>query len=96
MAFKNFDDLFEYYDKKVKEIGPVPFEVLFDESFMKEYTKFKTIDEFLKSSPFEIKSQKDFENVDVNKLDEYVKENSVFSTWGEMKEKAVNIYLNKK
>jgi hypothetical protein len=48
---------------------------------MTTFTNFSSIDEFLKKNPFDVHSQEDFENIDENELDKYVKETTRFSSW---------------
>lgn len=60
------------------------FAQLFNESFMKRYTKHEHIVDFLDKSPFEIHSLEDFEKIDSDAWDQYVAENSTFKSWEEM------------
>lgn len=45
--------------------GDVKLSDLFNHQFMSAYTDFHSIDDFFKNSPFEIKSQEDFERLNV-------------------------------
>lgn len=73
----------------------VPFDILFNESFMLNYTKSKSIDDFFKQSPFELENEEDFERINESELDEYVNKETSFSSWEEMKGKAGAIYIKK-
>jgi hypothetical protein len=76
--------------------GEVEFTQLFNPNFMTTFTNFSSSDEFLKKSPFEVHNQEDFENIDEDKLDQYVRANTRFSSWEEMKNKAGELYAKLK
>ncbi|GGF86808.1 hypothetical protein [Paenibacillus aceti] len=76
--------------------GEVKFEELFNADFMSANTSFSNITEFFDNSPFQIKTQEDFESIDESKLDEYVLEYTKFKSWTEMKQAAGAIYVKKK
>ncbi|MBA2874323.1 hypothetical protein [Thermaerobacillus caldiproteolyticus] len=95
-----FDDLQKFFknlEKKAKDAsGKVSFPELFNPDFMTAFTKFKSIDEFFEKSPFDIKSKEDFRNLNESELDNYVKENTRFSSWKEMMNEAGKRYMAKK
>lgn len=76
--------------------GEVKFEDLFNHDFMSSNTDFSNITDFFDRSPFQIKTQEDFESIDESKLDEYVLESTRFQSWTEMKQAAGAIYVKKK
>lgn len=100
MSKDNFDDLNKFFDDLQKKMnsanGEVSFPELFNPNFMTTFTNFNDIGDFFSKSPFEIHSQDDFENIDKNELDKFVKGNTRFSSWEEMKNKAGEIYLTHK
>lgn len=73
----------------------IPFNELFNTKFMREYTKFSSIDEMLDKSGFKIETTKDFESIDVNKWDEYVREVTRFQSWEEMTSEAGKLWVLK-
>lgn len=97
MSKDGFDELNKFFDdlqKKInKENGEVSFVELFNPNFMTTFTNFSNIGEFLSRSPFEVHSQADFESIDENELDNYVNENTRFSSWEAMKNRAAELYL---
>jgi len=103
MKFKSsgFDELINKFDdmqeraKELKENRNISFEELFDNSFMKKYTKATDISEFFKESGFKIDGVDDFDKLDQNKLNDWVRKHSSFSTWKDMFEKAVHEYILK-
>lgn len=101
MEIKGMRDL-ERQLKKIekavqKEVdGEVAFSEIFNEAFMREHTKFESIDEFFDKSPFEINNNEDLEAVDESKLDVYVQENSSFDSWETFHSTAGKAYVEKK
>ena len=95
-----FDDLQKFFknlEKKAKDAsGEASFSELFNPDFMTAFTNFKSIDEFFEKSPFDINTQEDFENLNESELDNYVKENTRFSSWEEMMNEAGKRYIAKK
>lgn len=97
MQFKGLDDFQKKFQKKIDQDvnGEVSLEVLFNSDFIQRNTNFSNMQEFFDKSPFEIKSQEDFEKLDVSELDGYVQENTKFKSWDEMKKKAGEEYVAK-
>jgi hypothetical protein len=94
VEFKNFGD----FSKKLKELEKgtdVDFPTLFNDEFMRTYTKFETIDDFFDKSPFEVESNEDFDKINEQELDEYVRNNSDFADWEDMRGKAGEEWLVK-
>jgi len=102
IKMKGFDD----FRKKLKQMQnatkdlekgvSVSFDELFHEGFMRKYTNFTSIDEFFDKSPFEIQTEEDFDKIDINQFDEYIRNNTQFSSWEEMKGKAGTEWVAKK
>lgn len=66
---------------------------LFNDEFMSQHTKSSNISDFFEASGFDFSSQEAFQNVDVDKLDKYISENSDFSSWNEMKSVAGKLII---
>ena len=93
-TFTNLNDISKAIEAKSNEIsGPVSLGVLFNDKFMKMYTKFSTIDEFFDASDFVINTREDLDSIELNALDKHVANTTKFSTWDDMKAKAGEIYF---
>ena len=75
--------------------GKVRFRDIFTAEFMENNTDFNSINQMFKQSDFEIRNEEDFNNLDENKLNCYVAENTDFSDWDEMTEKAISEWVKK-
>lgn len=71
----------------------IPFIELFNPKFMNEYSNFDDFEEFAEKSQFDWLH---LETIDESKLDQFVSQNTVFSTWSDMKNKAAEIWTAKK
>lgn len=71
----------------------VDFEDLFDTSFMRRYTRYRSFEKFLAGGRFDIKSQKDFEDLPEELMDAHVKKTTKFSSWQEMIDCATDKYI---
>ena len=94
-GFKDLEKNLKKVQKRAKELEKgkeVTFNELFTERFMNNYTKFDSLDEFFDESPFEIKNDEDFINLEKEKLNDWVKSNTSFENWDEMQERAVQEY----
>ena len=90
-GFEEFGKELENLQKKVSEAEgthDVTFEQLFNEKFMKEHTKFSSIEKFFETGGFEASSNEDFDKIPVAELDKYVSQNTEFPNWEEMLGKA--------
>lgn len=76
--------------------NPVPFNEMFPDFFMMRNTNFSTIDEMFDKSGFIINKQGDFDDINVEKLDQFVNENTEFETWDEMKQAAGKEWILRK
>lgn len=72
------------------------FEDIFSKPFMLEYTNSSTIENFLINSPLGIDFPEDVKNLSDTRLDQYVSNNTPFTTWNDMYIKGVKIFLAKK
>jgi hypothetical protein len=102
MVIKNLKDLSKRLDRisnNCKEINGThsyAFSEIFNEAFMKENTKFSTMDELLKNGGWIIENQKDFADIPERDLDEHLSKTTNFMSWQEMKSKAAKELLNKR
>jgi len=62
----------------------VRIEELFDQSFMEKFTQFSSIEQFFENSEWDIESVDDVEDIPEELLDNYVLENTKFSSWSHM------------
>ena len=74
------------YYKLPNEIEPqlIEFDKVFNISFMRKYTNYKTFAKFLTGGKFNITCQKDFEELPEDLMDKHVSKNTQFKTWQEM------------
>ncbi|MGB3161583.1 MAG: hypothetical protein WBA84_10085 [Carnobacterium sp.] len=73
----------------------VDFDTLFPLSFMETHTDKNEIYSFFTDGGFDVSSTESFEKIDDDELDVYVKENTDFSTWHDMKVTAAEEYTLK-
>lgn len=95
---KTIDDL-KKLQQNVSEISGThdySFKELFNDDFISQHSKFKTISELLEPSGLDFSSQEAFRNINVEELDKYISENTDFSSWEEMKSAATHALLSKK
>ena len=84
--------------KQPSEDKPMLIKNLFNDYFMKKYTSFPCLADFMRSCKFfkqldcEI-TYEDISCVPKRKLDKYIQKNTVFQTFNQMFEKAVSLYL---
>ena len=71
----------------------VDFNEVFDTSFMRKYTRFRTFEKFLQGSRFKIENQRDFEALPEEKMDAWVRKATKFSSWQEMLDTATDKYV---
>lgn len=99
---KGLDEIQKNLNKLTNEIekisGPhnVTLNDLFPHEFMSKHTRFASIDDMVKKSPFKVESEEDFKNIPDEAWDVYVRESTPFNTWAEMQSKAAEEYFGKK
>ncbi|MFA6849165.1 MAG: hypothetical protein WCS30_02350 [Selenomonadaceae bacterium] len=71
----------------------VDFKDVFNTSFMRKYSHYKSFEKFLQGGKFNIKSQKDFEMLPEEQMDQHVKKHTIFSSWQEMLNFATDKYI---
>ena len=83
------------YYKLPNEIEPqlIEFDKVFNISFMRKYTNYKTFAKFLTGGKFNITCQKDFEELPEDLMDKHVSKNTQFKTWQEMLDFATDKYI---
>lgn len=83
------------YYKLPNEIEPqlIEFDKVFNISFMRKYTNYKTFAKFLTGGKFNITCQKDFEELPEDLIDKHVSKNTQFKTWQEMLDFATDKYI---
>lgn len=83
------------YYKLPNEIEPqlIEFDKVFNISFMRKYTNYKTFAKFLTGGKFNITYQKDFEELPEDLMDKHVSKNTQFKTWQEMLDFATDKYI---
>lgn len=74
----------------------IPFEELFNNTFMEKYTDYNTIDDMFENSKFELETKEDFENIPEEELDKFINENTVFENWQDMTGTAAKEWTAKK
>ena len=82
--------------KSLEGTRKVPLSELLHPEFMQEFTNFKTFDEMLEKSPFEVKTQEDFRSIPDKYWDKFIAENTQFKDWSSMLGKAGAKYLGNK
>lgn len=82
--------------KELEQTKQVSFDNLFTTSFMKKYTSFSSIDEFLNAGGFNVQTQEDFEAIPEKELDKYISNTTNFKNWEDMLGEAAEQYALKK
>lgn len=96
-----FKDLMKDLDKRSKRAQElegehqVTFDELFPVEFMRSNTHFDSIDNFLISAGIDPKNQESFDSYPQDKLDKFTEENTNFSSWEAMIQKATNQLASK-
>ncbi|UUX34716.1 hypothetical protein [Fundicoccus culcitae] len=78
--------------EKLEGLNCIPFDDLFNHTFMMTYTKFNSIDDFFNNSQFDTNN---FDEINDSELDEYVNKFSSFANWNDMMESATVDYIEK-
>lgn len=92
----NFLNKIKTISKRLEEVSgenTIPFNLLFNGEFLKEYSRFSSIDELFDASGFEINNQEDFDNLNLEKWDEFISQNTKFDNWKDMFNKAASVYF---
>lgn len=96
-GLKELEKKLKDVEKRIKETieKEWSFTEIFTPEFMKKYTNYNSIEEFLSDSPADFKTQEAFNNRDKEKFDAFVKENTEFEDWEEFKQAAGNLLAKK-
>ncbi len=78
-------------EKLTEEKSSLSLEELFTEDFLKEYTRFTSVEDMFKEGGFEIKSGDDFDKISKKEWNKFIKNNTKFKKWQDMLEKAVEL-----
>lgn len=81
--------------KRLEGTRSVPFDKLFHTGFMNRYTQFSNIEEFFVRGGFIIETEKEFDNIPEEKLDQHVLATTNFGSWREMQKKAGEAWISK-
>ena len=83
------------YYKLPNEIEPqlIEFDKVFNISFMRKYTNYKTFAKFLTGGRFNITCLIDFEELPEDLMDKHVSKNTQFKTWQETLDFATDKYI---
>jgi len=84
-----------YYQLPGQMSQPVDFAVMFDKSFMRRYTRYRSFEKFLAGGHFVIKTQSDFEALPESQMDEHVRRTTQFPSWTAMLDTATDIYARR-
>lgn len=84
-----------YYQLPGQMPQPVDFADLFDKTFMRHYTRYRTFEKFLAGGHFHIESQNEFEALPETDMDAHVRRATQFSSWKEMLDTATDIYARR-
>jgi hypothetical protein len=75
--------------------GSVSFAVLFNASFMKNYSEFDSFEALLEAGGYKVETKADFEAIPEDEFDAFIAKHSHFSSWQEMYKKAGKEYMIK-
>ena len=86
-------------ENNTKSIHQLPIYILFNEQFMKKYTNFSSFDDFINECPIALDEFSNTFNEKIpmkypKKWDKYVRETTLFSSWSEMFDKAIELHLH--
>lgn len=96
-----FDDMerkLKKMQKKANDLNgeqEIPFNVLFNSSFMIKYTTVSSFEEFLEKGGFVVNTPEDFANIPDDVFDAHVIKETRFDSWQNMMEEATGAYVAK-
>lgn len=78
--------------------GKISIDKLFNNAFMKKYTDYDNLTDFIINSELVPKNtlvvtHEIFENIPCEEFDEYIRSNTIFESWNDMFDKATSRYL---
>ena len=69
---------------------------VFSDAFFRKHTKFTSLDDFFDQGNFRHETKEDIDGIDEHDLDVFIKNNTKFKSWNEMKQSAGNDYARAK
>jgi len=85
-----------FYTLPSGENVEVGFDELFDTSFMRKYTRYRSFEKFLAGGRFAIEGQADFEALDEAAMDAHVRRSTGFKSWKEMLDHATDLHVRRR
>lgn len=89
----------ENMEKAAKELEgtkEIPLTELFTDDFMKRNTDFSTLDEMFEAFGYSNSTQEEFEKIPDEEIDLKVSNSTIFSSWQDMLDKALDFYVSDK
>ena len=80
--------------KKLEGKNTIPFNEMFNDSFLRKYSKFENHEDFINREIF--KTYDSLEDIPDDEMDKFISENSKFDTWEKFLGKASEEYVAKK
>ncbi len=103
MEKNKLDKTFKYYlgvftedDELAQILNKVTFQELFNPKFLQENSKFTSMDDILWRSGFGIMNLMEVENVNQDKWNEYIAQNTECATWHEFGKEAMIDWMKNK
>lgn len=99
--FSGFDEVEKALKEVQKEIDEVAggkfvkFKELLTDEFMSKHTSHNSMEQFFDRSPFEVKTQEDFNRIEENELNAFTKETTNYDSFHEMLQHAGTLYMKK-
>ncbi len=63
---------------------------LLSKQFLKRHTKFSSLDQLFDESPFDVETQEDFDALNDQELDDFIRKSTSFPSWQDMLDKAAD------
>lgn len=73
----------------------IPLKEIFTNKFMEKHTKFKTFNDILSNSNIDI-DEDFYKSSESMEWEEFIKENTAFNSWDEMKKEAIGLWIKDK
>ncbi len=78
---------------KYRNNKPIPFNELLNANFMKNFTRYTSIDEFFEDTGYKIETLDDINSIPDDVLDLHVASTTKFRSWHDMKKAARNEFI---
>ena len=89
------NNIFNKFSKNMKKLGEnkfVELSTVLNPLFFKKYTRFKNLNEFMDASGFKVETFEDFKAIPDDDFDNFVIDNTPFSSWRDMQIQAFELY----